>query len=361
MIVYIGSEERGYFLLEMAAKQELQIEFVDSNNDINMQVNPILQYPECKHMIFDLEQYMNDYDVIARTIRSIQNVNGANAIILAAGYLPNANVIVNLQNEGFYNFILGTDTVDMVDQLQKCMNGYYENNPELFQAVEKPTLTANIPNSYKLIGIAGACHRMGTTTQAIQIVKYLQHKGHKACYIQMNSSPYLKCLMEWMEVEVDENIGKIIFQDMDLFYKKEFIYDILKLNYEFYVYDYGCYMDTDFNKTSFLEKDFRIFVCGSSAVEMDATLNLIQNIFYHDVTYIFNLVAASERNDILDMMEDKAPKTFFSEYTPDAFALQNPDFYEKIIPLTDVVQPDIPNKKKKSFWKSKKQKVSKEG
>lgn len=361
MIVYVGNEERGYFLLEMAAKQEIHVEFVDSNSDINMQVNPILRYSECRHMIFDLEQYMNDYDEIARAIRSIQNVNGANAIILASGYLPRANIIVNLRNEGFCNFILGTETADIIDQLQKCMNGYYENNPELLQVAEKSMPAVNVSNNYKLIGIAGACHRMGTTTQAIQIVKYLQHKGYKACYIQMNNSSYLNCLKEWMSVEVDEKIGKILFQDMDLFYKKEYIYDILKLGYEFYVYDYGCYTDTDFNKTSFLEKDFRIFVCGSSAIEMDATLNLIQNIFYHDVTYIFNLVAVSEQDDLLEMMEDKAQKTFFSEYTPDAFILQNPEFYEKIIPLTNIVHPDTSNKKKKLFWKSKKQKSLKEG
>lgn len=59
------------------------------------------------------------------------------------------------------------------------MNGYYNTvNPE--QLLDIPVESQNVGTKRKImVGVAGACCRMGVTTQAMQIVKYLMSCGKK--------------------------------------------------------------------------------------------------------------------------------------------------------------------------------------
>lgn len=353
MILFIGPIERGFFVQDIARSKHMDVEYIESNSDIHMQINPILEKRNCKYMIYDLDQYTNPSNEISQVIKSIQKTNNATVIIYAPGWMPEANALVHLRNEQFYNFILGISIYDVKDQTEKCMNGYYENNPELLQITEAAE-EKEIPNC-KLIGVAGAEHRIGTTTQAIQITKFLIFRGYKACYIQMNNSSYIDSMKEWLKEAEDDHIGKITCNNIDMYYNLDCLSDVLKSGYDFYVYDYATYTDIDFNKTSFLEKDIRIFVCGASPTEMNCTLSLIGNSFYNDVTYIFNLVPEADQEEILDMMMDKSDKTFFTEYTPDPFVLHNPKLYDRIIPLNSKTENKSHQKHtgKKFFRKQK--------
>lgn len=63
-----------------------------------------------------------------------------------------------------------------------------------------------------------------------------------------------------------------------MFDRQEKIADILQLGYNFYVYDYGVYNSADFNKTSFLEKNVKIFVVGSKPNELPYTTNILHGL-----------------------------------------------------------------------------------
>ena len=118
---------------------------------------------------------------------------------------------------------------------------------------------------FHTIAVAGVCPRIGTTTQAFQIIKYLNYNGYTACYIEANQNLFLDDLAyAYADVEIDESAGKICYQNTDMFYKKERITDILKMGYDFYIYDFGCYNSKGFNSVAFLEKDKSIIICGSS-------------------------------------------------------------------------------------------------
>lgn len=60
------------------------------------------------------------------------------------------------------------------------------------------------------------------------------------------------------DVTFDEQLGKITYQNVDMFYKKDKISDILKLGYDYYIYDFGTYRPDDFVLISFLEKNHKI-------------------------------------------------------------------------------------------------------
>lgn len=203
------------------------------------------------------------------------------------------------------------------------------------------------------IGVGGACGRMGTTTQAIQIVKHLLFCGKKACYIELNSSGYLKQLMEAYTIDdADEKKGKVHFSSVDMYYRQDLIPEVLHMDYEYFVYDYGAFESKDFNKVSFLEKDIKIMVLGSNPGEIQYSTKLLSNIFYQDISYIFNLTAKADRKDLLEMMEEKADRTYFAEYCPDMFIYVPAEYYSELLPK---VRPEVKDeKKKKGFFRRKK-------
>ena len=190
---------------------------------------------------------------------------------------------------------------------------------------------------------------MGTTTAAIQLVKHLQLKGYQACYIEVNATGFVKKQLEYFAgTDEDASIGRVTYENVDMYHKQEFLQEVLRQNYDFFVFDYGAYSERGFNKTSFLEKDIRIFVAGSKAQEMQYTNEIMKNEYYTDVYYLFNFISEKEKPDIVEYMETKKEHTFFTVYTPDQFEyVQNKEF-ERLIPVEDV-SPDA-GKKKRSFW-----------
>ena len=334
MILYVGKEELGFFIAEVASRLKEEVIYMDRDSDISTQVNSILQLAETEHIIYDIDQYTNPAEEIVDIINRIHKTNHATVIILASGYMADSRILMQFRHAGFHNIITATAVADLKDQLQKCLNGYYDNNPDLIIPPEiEEKLMTSTSSSSKLIGVAGSCHRIGTTTFALQLVKYLTLKGFRAAYIQMNSSNYIQHLLDWFEVNHDEEIGKVTYLSTDQFYNLEKLSDILRLDYDYFIYDYSNYSDTDFNKTSFLEKDLRYFVVGASPSEMPYTLDLIQSSFYQDVTYIYNFVPETDQKEVLELMESKSDQTFFTGYAPDPYTLTDLKRYEEILPL----------------------------
>ena len=106
-------------------------------------------------------------------------------------------------------------------------------------------------------------------------------------------------------------------------------------------------MNADFNKTSFLEKDVRIFVSGTTASEMDETETILRNEYYSDIMYVFNFVSEREKKDVLEFMENKAERTFFTVYSPDQFEYVHNPAFEKLFP---VKEKEKPQKEKRSLF-----------
>ena len=71
------------------------------------------------------------------------------------------------------------------------------------------------------IGVAGACHRMGTTDLSLQLVKYLQLKGYKACYVEVNATGFVEQHERTFNTVHDTYLGKVTFENVEMYYKRK--------------------------------------------------------------------------------------------------------------------------------------------
>ncbi len=165
---------------------------------------------------------------------------------------------------------------------------------------------------YQTIAVSGCIDRIGTTTQAIQLVKYLVFRGHRACYIELNENGYIQALKELYEdgVSSDDGIGRVTYQSVDMFYRKDKIADVLRLGYEFYVYDFGIFDAVGFSLVSYLEKNIKVMVCGIKPNEVGCMSEVLSSLYDKEIEYIFSFTHESDKKDILELMSDRAEHTF---------------------------------------------------
>ena len=332
MIVFVGKRESGYFCEEEPAGRDLPCSYIPENLHIENQAKQVLHYKEkAEYVIFDIEQYADETQEIESWILKIRDAIRVKVIIFAPGYSPESRIISELYHKGIKNFIFSVYLAEQKEDLELCLDGYfetfgYEKRGIHFQECETKERKEekNRENRVTMIGVAGAIARMGTTTQAIQFVKYLHFSGYRAAY----------------------NEG------VDMYYRPDRLQDVLK-QYDYYVYDYGVFSEHGFNKISFLEKEIQIFVVGSKPGEFDRTYQVVKNNFYNHNFYIFNFTAETEKKDLLELMEEKAGDTFFAGEVRDPFSYNGEDgIYEKILPVEK--QAENQNKKNRFFGRRKK-------
>ena len=57
MIIFVGSEAKGFFVEEIAEKRKEKFAYVESKSRILQQSYEILSYEGVEHMVFDISQY----------------------------------------------------------------------------------------------------------------------------------------------------------------------------------------------------------------------------------------------------------------------------------------------------------------
>lgn len=189
-----------------------------------------------------------------------------------------------------------------------------DDKPKLEDIKQKSTL------NIKTIGVMGSQRRIGTTTIALQIATYFKSLGYKVAYIEADNSHNICSYPDMVEVKVDENIGLISLEDIDLYYNPLKISEIYAKNYDVYIFDFGEYKKE--NIFTFLDKDVKITVLGGKAWELPHNRNILETFnSYNDILYIFNFIEPNLQNILKGYMEEKSDKTYFTDYCPDMFSL----------------------------------------
>ncbi|MCL1829875.1 MAG: hypothetical protein FWG21_00425 [Oscillospiraceae bacterium] len=197
------------------------------------------------------------------------------------------------------------------------------------------------------IGVIGAGRRVGTTTQALQIVQYLKTNGYSAAVIEMNQTghllSHLRFMPEHMQMQHIQDSNHFTINNIDIYRMPRSIIEAKSL-YDYVVCDYGDRSDTDI--TSFLERDVKVVVGCIKPYEVKL-LEPFFSIDSKDLNYIYSFVDRSLWDDIRDEMGSAADRTYFAGYAPDIFRYASDNhIYEKILPETnrnlqkDISKPD---------------------
>lgn len=91
-------------------------------------------------------------------------------------------------------------------------------------------------------------------------------------------------------------------------------------------------------------------ILGSNPGEIQSSTELIDNIFYQNVNYIFNFTAKADQEDLLAMMGEKADVTYFSEYCPDMFTYVPAACFEQLFPKLETTNIKRRKNKSKAKW-----------
>lgn len=177
----------------------------------------------------------------------------------------------------------------------------------------------------RTIAIAGTQPHIGTTTQAIQLIQYLQLMGNKVCYVEMNTNNYIQNLQNTYEdIERIED-GHIKFEHVEL-YDAKHIKGLMKKEYDYIVKDYGDHQ-SGFNEPSYIEQDIKIFVGGVKPNEVFFTYEILKQPEFDDVSFIISFVDAAAQEDVGAMFDytvghrkyNRSSRVYFANYAPEPF------------------------------------------
>lgn len=358
MIIYAGDRAAGNFIYEVAKKRNIEVNHIEENIDIKKQENDILfQLSKAKYLVTDIEQYINEADEIVESLDAIKKL-GAKIIVLTSSLSSDNLLISKLVDIDIKNFISKADNLSsMKNELEKNLTDYYDVNErkeiEEIKNLKKATLLKDEKTT--TIALAGSINRIGTTTQALQIVKYLIYKGYKACYIEVNNNvyenntlsqekeplTYTRKLKKILSLNEDEEINMIKYEGIELYNNIDKLADIKDRDYDFIVFDYGCYKNNSFNKASFLKDDINIFICGSEITEIDEAAALASNISYEKSKLVFSFTDKSDEDDIISLIssikikenEENGARCYFANFTPSPFKLSSIDLYDSLLDI----------------------------
>ena len=379
-ILFVGSRVDGYFAEELAASRGGMYHQIDiKSSDIRKTTNDILAYIHSQKnlsvdfVIYDVDRYINEAQEIAAEIRGLVRTVGAKPIVYMPSFLPESELVRALYDKDIRQFIFGGGSYELKEQLERNMTGFFDANErkELAEIRRLQEEEASRVLAFHTVGIAGAQSRVGTTTQALQIVKYLQYMGHRACYVEMNGTRYFDMSGKdgsdrqvsfaekyrlWTECESSR--AKVTFEGVDLFFGPEGISESMKQGYDYYVYDYGSVTDRDFDRTAFLKDEIQIFTGGAKPAEFDYLLRMLDIPVFLEACIMLSFVPEKEEESILRLLHEYRIKRgsnrnrpiMFCDYCPDPFVFSSPEKYMKVIPMemTEKRQQELLNSRKKS-------------
>lgn len=349
--LFLGTEERGFFAREALRKRGGELSIFGQAPALKPLVPELLKEPlDC--LILDAEALTEPAHETAEAVKALRLASNPHLVAFAPGYSLETEILQALKEAGVQDFVTALSLTGQIEELTGALDNK-SSAPVLSEPVlaAAPTQAISFPRS---VAVAGSLPRIGTTTQAIQLVKYLLLYGVRACYLEMSAAGFVDAVRSYCEIsQWDKSLGLVACQGVDLFYRQERIADVLALGYDCTVYDFGVYGGRLFPRVSYLEKEARILVTGAAPNEVDSMRPVFDELQKEKVSYLFSLCPESEKEDVLALMDDLAGQTFFPACTPDAFSYttQNDAMFSALLGVSESVLQEPKKPRRKGFWK----------
>ena len=350
--IYISKEPRA--IIEEYCKEHrinLVMRFINEYNLKKFLETELRNLNGVDYLIIDLQAITTSTseDEITSSIELIRRMYNVRIIILAEGYKEGNVLLGRLFNLGIYNIITAKNDVIFADEIEKAFSiegmtfgnamKYKINDNMLVINKTTKVVKENIKRVKQTItiGIAGTERHIGATTVAINIVKYLSELTNvTACYIENNQHNSIYSLVEDESIPTiyNEVLRKITYKGIDLYQRPENLADILKFEYEFYVFDFGNFDEMSKEEiSSFLTRDLKIIVSGNKAWEINKLIETFMIIGEDINSYLmFNFVRNEDKENFKESLgKFWKERASFSEFVPEPFIIGNKSFYEKVL------------------------------
>ncbi len=357
-MIFVGSEKDANYIYDISERLEIELIVTGEFTHITDTVNPILAH-ESDIIVYDVSMFIDEASIIKDEIVKMTKLRANNLIIInAIGFNENSLLINQLISAGINHFVFDVLIGPRRDEMEKCLNGYYDK-------ISHPIVEATINNIEKekeniqiiegskhTIGVCGSQERIGVTTNAIQIVKYLLYLGYKAAYVEMNNHGFVEMCAE-LYADAQKRSNCITYSGIDMYVcdSPTNLNDLLKLDYDFYVYDYGYFTEQDFQTLSYCEREYKVVVAGAKPNEFGLTQQLLNTNYFNDASMVFSFIAEGDRADVSEMMMELSTNVSYIDWCPDPFSINDASIkrIEKILPI----EKKPTQKKKFAFFKKR--------
>lgn len=329
-LIYLGNTNNRYYIEEPAKQYGCEVEIGGYVSSANSMLDRVIS-GDYDYIVVDVKDLIISPDEFKIAIEQMKIATKARVGIMGQGLSSTMRVIQSAIEGGCDNIMLSAYPRELINECEEFIQGnsnieIYTNSLNEKVAAEKvnkikPLTAVNI--NRQTVGIAGISNRIGVTTQALQLCKYLLTKGKSVCYVEMNNSRFVDLINEFYEESIEnETLGCVEYEGIEMYRKSDNVDELLTRNYEYYIYDYGYFGAEDFQKTSYYEKNKKIMVCGTSPAELEKFQEYLNELYPRQISYIFSFTTEKEKEDIDDIMDDKVNDTYIADITPDMFVLQ---------------------------------------
>lgn len=119
MILFVGTEERGYFIEEAS---RMEVKFSGYVPDLEKIIDSVILSQSYSHIIIDAEMLVNDYNTIAELSKRIMSAVPSPLIFLTPGYSEDTELIRSLRRSGVFNFIMATSLPSLPNKETNSLN-----------------------------------------------------------------------------------------------------------------------------------------------------------------------------------------------------------------------------------------------
>jgi len=301
------------------------------------------------HILMDVDYVHQNADVPLELLSRLMNTTSYCWLILANGYMPDSRLMRDLLALGIdrENIFLqgGTAMKARISQLLQLGTEEGSFSPPSMEMMEEQVASSStiLPPSQidivagkamaikKLprpatkavtVAVAGASPRIGTTTQALQLLLYLRAKDYSCAYLDMCSSGKMEQLLDIYESCDRINGHEFTIQGQHIITNGKLLMQA-RSEYDYVICDYGPYQDI-LEPVSFWEKDVKILVAGTKPWE-SAQLPAVFEDDDGSLRYIFSFVPSADETSVREQMAESADKTYFAPYAPDYFSYSGAD------------------------------------
>ncbi len=324
LLLYMSSNQNMGLFDKSCADNSIVIKQLNGEFSLNQFVVRDMSNMNCyQYFAVDLSSLKDTDDEIINTIVGIKSMYDIRIIILAIGYDNNNPLLGRLFAEGIYNTITAVKTVAQQEEISNCI--IYEGM-QYKDAIKYRLQSTGTSKSSKVIvqkqsikqtvsiGVCGALHRIGTTTQALHIAKFFNQNDYRACYIEDNGHGHMETLTDFYKIQTNDN-NSITYNNLDIFSEFD-MPNILKGGYDFLVYDNGLFEELD--KQQYLTKDIKIVCVGSNSWEASCIMPIFNSIQdYEDISFIFSFTPEDMKKEVRKLMDKYNDNSYFAEYAPD--------------------------------------------